>query len=206
MNAQPNPERTNLQFKESVLSNFNFLSELGFRAVEEKVTFVRYESSGIFLNIFHGRSSFEMNVEIGRLSNLNNANLSVFGIVDWARPTEAEDFGKNVMFQTSTREGVEKFVPQLARLIRKYAIPLLRNDEPSWIEALSIKADRWRSYVEETNPCSMREKAEAAWHAKDFALVIELYRPALHSLTEIELKRLKFAERHGRKSWIPWRR
>lgn len=50
-----------------MLSSFDFLRAYGLKPVEEDVTFVRYESDAMFVNVYHGRGSFEIGVEIGRL-------------------------------------------------------------------------------------------------------------------------------------------
>jgi len=47
----PNPERERLAFKDAVLFRFKFLGDLGFRPVEQEMTFVRYESAGVFVNV-----------------------------------------------------------------------------------------------------------------------------------------------------------
>ena len=41
---------------------------------------------------------------------------------------------------------------------------------------------------------NVRGKAEAAWHAKDYAQVVELYGPVREDLTEVEAKKLAYAE------------
>ena len=60
--------RIQLGFTSEVLSMFHFLiQDYGFKCVETDVTFVRYESESIFVNIYHGRRSYELGVEIGKL-------------------------------------------------------------------------------------------------------------------------------------------
>ncbi len=41
-----------------------------------------------------------------------------------------------------------------------------------------------------------REKLDAAWHAKDYAKVVELLDPLHADLTPVELKKLEYAEKH----------
>jgi hypothetical protein len=193
LNKEPSPQQAKLGFREAVLSSFKFLTEIGLHPVDEKVTFVRYESSEVFINVFHGRASHEINVEIGRLKDPKKT-LSIGSIVEWAGAYKAEGFGQRVMFQVSTREGVQEFVPKLAALVKKYAIPLLRNDDSAWGAALDLQGRRWNEYVKEVNLTVLREKAEAAWHAKDYIRVLELYDPVRQDLSEVEAKKLAYAE------------
>jgi hypothetical protein len=48
--------------------------------------------------------------------------------------------------------------------------------------------------VREGNLSVVRSKVDAAWHAKDYARVIELYGPVREDLTEVEAKKLAYAE------------
>jgi hypothetical protein len=193
LNNEPTPERAQLGFNDAVLSSFKFLGDLGLRQVEERVTLVRYESSEVFLNVYHGRASYELGVEIGRLGEPDK-RLSIFDVVRWAGAEKAEGFGQHVMFQVSSREGVREFVPKLAALVKKYAIPLLRGDEDAYHTALESRAKRYAEEVKEGGLGVVRSKADAAWQAKDYAQVIELYSPVRQDLTEVEAKKLAYAE------------
>jgi len=88
--TDPGKDRWQLGFQDSVLSSFDFLSTYGLRPVEESATFVRYESSSVFVNVYHGRASFEIGVEIGRRDRPEKYGLDY--IVSWAgkRAWEAE--------------------------------------------------------------------------------------------------------------------
>ncbi len=193
LNKEPELERAQLGFKDTVLSNFKFLGDFGLRPMEEKVTFVRYESSEVFLNVYHGRASYELGVEIGRLK-VPESKVSIFDVVRWAGAEQAEGFGKHVMFQVSSREGVQEFVPKLAALVKKYAIPLLRGDESAYGSALEFRAKQYADEVKQGNLNVVRGKAEEAWHAKDYAQVVERYGPVREELTEVETKKLAYAE------------
>jgi hypothetical protein len=194
LNKEPSPERARLGFKEAVLSSFKFLSDLGLHPVEEKLTFVRYESSDVFLNVYHGRASFELGVEIGRLKQPEEEKLTIHDIVAWAGAEKAEGFGQHVMFQVSSPEGVREFVPKLARLVEKYGTPFLKGDANAYRVALEARSRAAADYVKQMNLRDVHRKAEAAWHAKDYGQVVELYGPVRKDLTEVEAKKLAYAE------------
>jgi hypothetical protein len=192
LNKQPDQEREKLRFKEAVLSSFKFLDEFGFHAVEEKVTFIRFESPEVFVNVFHGRRSYELGIEIGRLKEPKE-RLTIGTIIPWAGAEKTEGFGQHVMFQVSSREGVQEFVPKLAKLVEKYTIPLLRGDNDAFRSAFEFQAKKWVEYESEVNLRDVRAKAETAWQAKDYARVAELYKSIRNYLTEIEVKRLMYS-------------
>src|SRR5438477_12018888 len=125
LNKEPSPERAKLGFKDAVLSSFKFLSGFGFRPIEEKMTLVRYKSPEVFVNFYHGRASFELGVEVGRLIEPNE-KVTLYDMVAWAGAEKTEGFGQHVMFQVSSREGVKEFVHKAARLLEKYGISFLK--------------------------------------------------------------------------------
>lgn len=196
LTKEPGPERAKLGFRETVLSSFNFLGDFGLHPVEEEVTLVRYESSEAFVNVYHGRASFELGVEIGRLKEPTE-KLTLYDIVAWAGAEKAEGFGQHVAFQVSSRKGVQEFVPKLAALIKKHAAPLLRGDRAAYDSALAIQSERAQQYAKEVNLKSVRSKVEAAWQAKDYAQVVELYDSMRNDLTDVEAKKLDYAEHQG---------
>lgn len=193
LNKEPSPERAKLEFREAVLSNFQFLTKVGFRPVKEDMTLVRYESPDVFVNVYHGRSSFELGVEIGRRKGPSH-KLTLYDIVAWAGAEKSEGVGQHVMFQVSSREGVQAFVPKLAKVVEKHAAPFLKGDAAAFDSALEIQSERAKEFAKGVNLSQVRRKAEAAWQVKDYDQVVDLYRPVRDDLTEVEAKKLAYAE------------
>ncbi|HET9743818.1 MAG TPA: hypothetical protein VFQ00_13800 [Terriglobales bacterium] len=193
LSTEPGPNRWMLGFKEAVLSSFRFLGDFGLRAVDEQVTFVRYESPKVFVNVYHGRASYELGVEIGRLEEPTK-KLTIFSIVRWAGAEKAEGFGQHVIFQVSSAEGVQEFVPKLGALVKKYAAPLLRGDESAYDSAFEFQARQYADEVKQMNLAVLRSKAAAAWRSKDYAQIVELYDQVRDDLTVVESKKLAYAE------------
>jgi hypothetical protein len=104
------------------------------------------------------------------------------------------------MFQVATREGVQEFVPKLAMLVRKYAISLLRGDDSAFRSVLEFQARQHADEIKHGNLRIVRGKAEAAWHARDYAQVVELYGPVREDLTKVEAKKLAYAEQQTRQN------
>ncbi len=195
---ESSPDRWRLGFKEAVLSSFGFLRSYGLRPVEEDPTFVRYESEAVFVNVYHGRASFEIGVEIGRKDRPEKYGLDY--LVSWAgkQAWAAEGFGRSTMFQVSSREGVQRFVPKVAELVKKYGEPFLAGSTAFYEELVKANERASIAYQREQILMRIRKEADAAWGAKDFCRVFELYEPIRESLTEIETKRLSYAQKHVR--------
>lgn len=194
LNKEPEPGREQLGFKEAVLTSFKFLNDAGLHPVAGEMTLVRYESSVVFVNVYHGRVSFELGVEIGRLREPSKA-LTLYDIVAWAGAEKAEGFANHVMFQVSSRKDVQEFAGRLASLIRKYAGPFLRGDDSAFDSAFEVRAERWQREMKQGNLSNIRSRAEAAWQAKNYVQVIKYYSSMHEDLSHVESKRLDYAER-----------
>jgi hypothetical protein len=194
--ADPGKDRGQLGFKDAVLSSFGFLHTYELNPVEEEVTFIRYESAVVFVNVYHGRGSFEIAVEIGRLDRTERYGLDY--IVSWAgkQAWGSEGFGRGTMFQVSTRNGVRNIVPKVAELVKKYGDPFL-SGQPAFYDELQKANERASvAYEQEQMLNRIRAEADAAWKARDFARVAELLQPVRACLTEVASKRLAYAEKH----------
>jgi hypothetical protein len=196
LNKEPNADRILLGFTDLVLSNFAFLTDFGLRPVQKDMTFVRYESTQVFLNVYHGRASFELGVEVGRLAEPNE-KITRYEIVAFAQAEKTEGLGQHVMFQVSSREGVQEFVPKLARLIKTYGTPFLRGDVGAYSKVYRARTDAALEYEKQVHLRQVRKKAEDSWHAKDYARVAELYGSVRKDLTEVEFKKLSYAEKQA---------
>ncbi len=194
LNKEPSPERATLEFREAVLSSFKFLNDVGLRPVKEEMTLVRYESSEVFVNVYHGRASFELGVEIGRLQEPAE-KLTLYDIIAWAGAEKAEGFGQHVTFQVSSREGVQEFVPKLAHLVQKYGAPFLKANATAYCAVHEARSRGAVEYEKQVNLRDVRKRAETAWHAKDYTQIVELYGPVREELTEVEAEKLAYAEK-----------
>jgi hypothetical protein len=199
---EPGPDRWKLGFKEEVVASFKFLRKYGFRRVRAEATLVRYHTAWpltrnkmkLFVNVYHGRGSYEMGVEMGPRERESEA-VTLPEIVEWAGGEESKSSREHVTFQTSSREGVQKFVPKLAELVKKYAGPFLRGDAKAYDSLLGQRHRSTQRYLTQMELDRAREKAEAAWHAKDYAQVVRFYEPFQDELKRSEAAKLKYAKK-----------
>jgi hypothetical protein len=196
LRTDPAKDRRQLDFKDAALASFGFLRTYSLKPVEEDVTFVRYESPAVFVNVFHGRGSLEVGVEIGRLDRTEKYGLDY--IVSWAGKYawESEGFGRGTIFQVSTREGVQAIVPKVAAIVKKYGDPFL-SGQPAFYDELQRANERASvAYERDQTLNRLCTEADVAWKAKDFARVAELLQPVRADLTEVVGKRLAYAEKY----------
>jgi hypothetical protein len=191
------PNRYRLGFARAVHSSFQFLlSEFGFAIVDEDATLVRFQSDGIVINVFHGRSSYELGVEFGLRVEQGKREFryslrTILAVVDAAGTSGYKDL------QTSSAELLPGYVANLAQVTRQFAPEVLRGDPEifkrlmyqSWLEG--------RRTTDHYNAGSLRHRAKKAWEENDFARVVDIYTEikALETaeLTPSEVLRLRTA-------------
>jgi hypothetical protein len=194
--AQPSKERQDLGFPAIVISAFEFLvKDFSFSCVKRDATYVRYESSAAFVNIYHGRASFELNVEIGERvvdGRVPENSFTIGDILYFVNPQIAEDYRP---YQVTNTESVRKFVNELAHLVKDYATPALQGDHAFLQRVSEIQLQRSDNLVRGWELNRVRKDVEIAWRDKDFKRVIQLFEPFEKYLTPAEVKKLEFAKK-----------
>lgn len=191
--TMPTTDRQPLRFAEAVEENFSFLSAHGFKRVQSEPTFVRFESKRIYVNVYHGRQSFEIGLEVGPLgAGSDETSYSMSEVIRLVEPEKVAEY-RNYAAQT-TRD-VADGVQRLASRFRRY-VDAGVLDDARLFERLRESREAWsRSYAKEVNLTQARRKLDAAWHAKNYAKVVEVLEPFRADLTSTELKKLEYAKK-----------
>jgi hypothetical protein len=191
--------RSRLGFAAAVLEEFGFLSELGFRVVERTDTFVCYESERRFVRVFHGRSSYELGVEIGRWVDIDGGRREqFFPLCDVvARQADLAEVGYGGSAATDAQL-LRKFVRQLGGWTRRFAEPLLSDGDQEFDELSEINARRAEGHREALRASRLRARAAEAWQRRDFGTVLNAYSEIEAELPTVRLKpseraRLRYA-------------
>ena len=136
MHFAADPGRSKLGFTGAARSAFQFLEGiLGFRLVRvEEPTFVRYESTGSFVNVYHSRGGYRVGADIGRFVSHKGERVedrvSLFEVVAAAGDQEAAEA---LDVPAETFAAVATAVEEAARLLRTYGAGLLRADEAAYL-------------------------------------------------------------------------
>src|SRR5262249_26991832 len=151
-------DRGSLQFKDMVGTNFRFLcSDYGFTVVKAETTFVRYESEMLFVNVYHGRRSYEIGLEVGQLSEPASNRFRFEYIVGGLR---GRTHGLQTFFQASTRDGVRLSVEELATTLREHGGALLRGEAEAFAKVRSFAAQLNSEITKEIVQRPLRRNAE----------------------------------------------
>ena len=168
----PGLDRWRLGFAEAVEANFGFLvRDFGFRLVDAQPTFVRYESERAFVNVFHGRASFELGVEIGRWVELDGElvekKYTLDDVIALDHDLSAVGYRS---YATSDKEPLGRFVAQLADWTQRFGSRVLKGD-PATFDSLRAQRVRMsRTLLEGWRAERLRAAADDAWHRKDWGV------------------------------------
>jgi hypothetical protein len=187
--------REQLQFAKAIIAAFEqFMSNTGFHRVATTLVWVRYESAEMFLNVYHGRVSYEIDVEVGRRNvdrgyrySLDDVLITLLG----------ENHGQPTCLQASSASAVAACVDVAAGLVQRYYLPILRNDEGAWQRLEESTSQRNEAYTQAIVQEPVRKAADAAWDAKEYVRAAELYESIGDGLNPVERKRLEYVRRHS---------
>ena len=183
-------DRSRLRFADQVKTHFQFLNDHGFRLVSTSETLLRYESAISAINIYHGRQSYEIDLELEFHQARGTYSFSeLLSLLN----REAERPRK---FASSTPEGAAEGVRALAALFKTCVLAGLPSDSglPDRLEAQ--RQQRSREYDMAVQLEQVRRKLERAWKLKNLTEVANLLDPFEAHLSRTEREKLEYARRH----------
>ena len=199
--AAAGPAREQLGFLPAARARFEFLLELGFREVVAEPIYLRLERDDMFVEVFHGRASYELGVEFGRWVRVDDDVVEQkFHLID-VLPVLTP--GVRFVARTATsQEQVARFVDELASTARLAADHLQRGGADAFDRISDAVAARSEEYLDGLRADRLRARAEDAWHRKDFASVIAAYEEIDSELETVELREERPSSGRCR-SWCP---
>lgn len=193
--------RSALGFVDAVLERFAFLEPFGLLLSKFEPTFVRYESEERFVNVFHGRSSYEIGVEVGRWVDTKDGVAVETYPLAYLDAIREQDSGPTVRGLTAvSREQVASFVAEVAGWAQVLLPNALTPSSDQVFAELQAEVVRESQlYLQRKRSEVLRERAGLAWREGDFHRVVLAYSEIIEelplvSLRPSELKRLQYAE------------
>lgn len=191
--------REQFGFLDAARARFGFLLDLGFKEAIAEPTYVRFERAEMFVEVFHGRASYELGVEFGRWVRVEGDVVEQrFHLVD-VLPVLVPGVSFTARTATSNDQ-VVRFVEELAGAAKLAAEHLERRGADAFDRISEGVAARSDAYLDGLRAARLRKRADDAWQLKDFASVIDAYEEIDSELTTVELresetKRLSYARR-----------
>lgn len=194
MTNAPPSARSQLGFVTTALEKFMFLQTLGFTPSIDGDTYVRYEGSRHFIDIYHGRRSYELGVEITMKSDpevqyqLSTA-LEVMKLPNRHYNTSGCRYTAQTM--QAVREGLELLARDLSLCIENGMLE--RPDLAASLKRLHIRneKDYWQALEVE----QARSRLDALWKQKAYSQIVPLLESIEKYLTRSERAKLEYAKR-----------
>ena len=192
--------REELGFLVEARGRFGFLLERGYTEVMADSTYLRFERDRRFVEVFHGRASYELGVEFGRWVRVDDDVVEQkFHLAD-VLPVVAPAV-RFVARTATSREQVIRFVQELAEVARIATEHVERGGDEAFEQISESVKRQSDEYLDGLRATRLRARADDAWHRKDFASVIAAYEEIEAELATVELrgsetKRLNYARDH----------
>jgi hypothetical protein len=184
-------DRGRLRFVEAVENSFGPLAaNYGFSRVEATPTFVRYESPDRFVQVFHGRGSYELGVEFGpRASDDAPVNLNDLLAMHGEPPVHS---------QATSADLTAKLIGRLAEVARERASEIFGGEDSIDERVRISRAAQSDEMLLGWRLEDVRREVEHAWRQHDHQEVARLLESIEGFLTPAERRKLEYARKQPR--------
>lgn len=182
-----------LGFVDLVLSAFAFLLRLGFVVARREATLVRFEKDNVFVNVYHGRSSYQVGLELGRLRD--GDMYSLHELIQELAPNDIE----RARCQTTDPEVLRQSVTSIAATIERHCDTLLAGNANAFEKVDAAVAPLRKAATLQAQFGATIDRADKAWESKDFSKAADLYERSVPALDETRMRRLEYLRKQERK-------
>lgn len=165
---------------------FDFLLPLGFEVVRKEGTFLRFESPTVFVNVYHGRFSYQVGLELGRVES--GEMYSLHELLAAIAPGEV----KRARCQTTDSRVLDRCLSAIAEIVDRECRPLLAGDASAFDSLRAAIAPARTAVTLKAQFGALLDRADRAWEAKDFREALDLYRKAEPALDQARRRRLQY--------------
>lgn len=173
-------------FDHLALDAFAFLAEMGFKVVERTPTFVRLERGEVFVQLYHGRSSHQVGLELGR-----EAHGQLFSLNE-VLVAFAPDLAEQARYQATEPDVLERCLRSVAKTLREQATEVLLGEDAAFLILSQTATKVRRTATLGAQYGAILDQAERAWTDGDRERAAELYEKAEPALDETGRRRLVF--------------
>ncbi|WP_345541039.1 hypothetical protein [Variovorax defluvii] len=186
------PDRSYLHFVRKVREAFAFLTDEGFVEIDALPTLVRFHKSGIEVDVYHGRQSYELGAGV----TFSGTRYAMSEIVRATDPEAAKGYRNAV---ATTPEGVAAGLEALSSLMERYGSAALKG-HAGFFSMLEAQRRQWlEEYTLDVLASQLRPKADDAFRRGDYSAAAALYGRIRDRLSPAETKKLALAEGRSRR-------
>lgn len=165
---------------------FAFLLGMGFNLVRREATLLRFETENVFLTVYHGRSSYQIGVELGRAKH--NDLYSLHEVLSAVAPLHLE----HARYQAVETKTLEQGLLAIAEIIKIHCHSLLTGDPKAFDHLHAVVTPLRLAVTAQAQFGAIIDRADKAWEAKDLNQAQALYEKASSALDEMRARRLTY--------------
>jgi hypothetical protein len=184
--------KTDFGFQKMVIELFSWLEDYGFSLIEEKSTIVKYEGRFGYVNVYHGRSSYEVGIEIGPPGEEQKSNYSMSELIRLREYEKAKNYRNPI---ATSEQTMRTAIFAQAEKLMMYGQRVFKGESKVWQELKQQRQNWSKEYAMDIMQSQVRQEVENYFHKKDYKRVIELLSRIEGRLTSVELKKLEYAKK-----------
>jgi post-segregation antitoxin (ccd killing protein) len=191
-NTDKSKDRSLLGFAEEAKRCFIYLEEHEFKCVRTESTFVRWESSCLAVNVYHGRNSYEISLVIESKDDPDSYSFSeILRLVDNEAAEQYRAYASN------TVEGVKDGLYQLATIFKKCVNAGIFTDNSLFSRLKLQRANFSEKYAIQIQLEQALKKSAEAWKEKNFEQFINILSPLQKHLGPVEQEKFIYARKRA---------
>jgi len=179
-------ENGRLGFVAAALKAFAFLEDLGFSVVRREPTLLRFESESVFINVYHGRSSYQVGLELGRLQG--DELYSLHEVLSGMAPNDLD----RARCQTVDPATLVRCLTSIAETVKRNCQLLLVGNDKAFRRLNSVVSPMREATTLQAKFGAILDRADQAWEQKNLSEAASLYERAAPALDETRRRRLEY--------------
>lgn len=184
------PSRQRFNFADTARDVFAPLTRYGLTERDATPTLLCFRNDTVFVNVYHGRSSYELGIEVGLCGHQKSHSMSA--LIRAADPERADGYRNPIVTEPAQlRSGLQRLFADLA----EYGEKALMGDI-DFFSRLSAQEQQWANeYSEQVLYSQLAPRAAEAFREGNYAYATELYERIESRLTPAERAKLEYARR-----------
>jgi hypothetical protein len=180
-------------FVDLVLRAFAFLPPLGFFVARREGALVRFEKDSVFVNVYHGHSSFQIGLELGRLHEGD-----LYSLHELLSAVAPADIGR-ARCQATDPEVLAPCLASIAETIERNFGALLSGNANAFEKLGSAVFLLRQAGTLQAQFGAIIDHADRAWESKDLGKAAAPYEKGVPALDEARMRRLEYLRKQNEK-------
>jgi hypothetical protein len=189
-------------FEKIARKQFSFLEkDYGFKLLpiersSDSYIGLRYVSDRVFVNLYYGLPSYELDFYFGRLGIEDQPDTHSFTSGDLLYLGGCEKWSGYSIYSAHSYDNLRKCLPKLASLLCECGKACLQGENAAYEQMTFERKKDYNQWIKNQELMQARQAAADAWEKRDYAKMVKLFEPIANELTPSECKKLEYSRKH----------